>query len=212
MNAVQYGKGMAAPLSDDQVNDVRARICAIAERQFAQAGPDGATMRGIAAEMGWTAASLYRYFANREALLAATRAAALDRFSDRIEAAYAASADLWDRSRAIGQAYVDFARDEPHAYRLIFTFSPGEGPLPPELHAAQERSNRTVTGYVRDMVAAGLLEGDPETLGRAYWAALHGLIVLRMAGRIDDGEQFDTLRHTMMRLITRGARPGQATR
>lgn len=202
---------MAAPLSQDQVDEVRARICAVAERQFAHGGMEGTSLRSIAAEMGRTAASLYRYFDNKDALLAATRAAALDRFSGRIEAARDATADLWDRSRAIGQAYVDFALEEPQAYRLIFDSLQPRNPIPPELERAEARSMRTVTDYVREMVEAGLLEGDPEVLGRAYWASLHGLIVLKMAGRIEYPGQFETLRHELARLITRGARPGPAT-
>ena len=200
---------MAAPLSQDQVRATRERIIAVAERQFAEAGPEGASLRAIAREIGWTAASLYRYFPSKEALLAATRAAVLNRFSQRIETAYAACDDLWDRSRAVGQAYVRFAFDEPHAYRLMFSFAPPAS-KPPELVEAEARSLRTVTDYVRDMINAGLLVGDPEAIGRAYWAALHGLIVLRQSGRIASDAEFETLRRETMRLITRGARVGTA--
>lgn len=197
---------MAAPLTDDQVRATRAQICAIAERQFASLGFEKTSLRSIAREMGWSAASLYRYFPGKEALLAATRAAALDRFSGRIEAAYAACDDLWDRSRAIGRAYIDFALGEPNAYQLIFAFAQPRDPLPPELVEAEKRSMRTVTDYVHDMVEAGLLSGDPELIGRVYWSALHGLIVLRLAGRIATDEEFEKLRHETMRLITLGAR------
>lgn len=201
---------MAAPLSDEQVHEVRARICAVAEAQFAERGLKSTSMRSIAAEMGWTVAALYRYFANKDALLTATRSAALNRFSDRIEAAYAETPDLWDRSRAIGQAYVDFAFEQPQAYQLIFAFTQQRDPVPPELAQAELRSNRTVTEYVREMTEAGLLDGDPEVLGRAYWVALHGLIVLKMAGRIESPGEFETLRHEIARLLTRGARPPQS--
>lgn len=198
---------MAAPLSDEQVRETRSRIIAAAERLFAESGPENASLRAVAREIGWTAASLYRYFPGKDALLAATRAAVLDRFSERIEAAYASSKDLWERSRAVGRAYTDFAFEEPHAYRLMFSYAPPPEPKPPELAAAEARSMRTVTDYVSDMIAAGLLEGDAESIGRAYWAALHGLIVLRLSGRIASDEEFETLRADTMRLITRGARP-----
>ncbi len=130
---------------------------------------------------------------------------AKERISDRIEAAYGACNDPWERSRANGRAYSDFAFDEPHAYRLMFGFAAPD-PRPPELEEAEARSLRTVTGYVADMIAGGLLEGEAEPIGRAYWAALHGLIVLRMSGRIASDEEFGRLRHETMRLITRGAR------
>lgn len=196
---------MALPHPEPRVRETRERIIAEAERQFAELGPDKASLRSIARAIGWTAASLYRYFPNKEALLAATRAAVLNRFSDRIESAYAASEGPWERSRAVGRAYARFAFEEPHAYRLVFGMAAPD-PKPPELEEAEARSLRTVTDYVQDMIDAGLLQGEADAIGRAYWAALHGLIVLRMAGRIESDEEFERLRHETMRLITRGAR------
>jgi AcrR family transcriptional regulator len=194
-------------LTDDQVQDVRERIRLVAERQFAAQGGAKTSMRGIARELGWTAASLYRYFRNKDELLAATRTAALDRFSDGFEQARAKACDVWERSRAIGQAYVDFAFKEPAAYQLIFAFEQPDDERFPDLARANARSRRTMTDYVKDMVAAGVLEGDPELLGHVYWSALHGLVVLRMAGKLHNSPPFETIRHEIVRLITRGARP-----
>lgn len=196
---------MAALLSNEEVELVRARIRQVAEEQFATRGLERTSLRSIAAELNWTAASLYRYFRNKDELLDATKAAAHDRFSDRIEAAYASTSDLWDRSRAIGQAYVDFAFEQPHAYELMFAFStPGKGKTE-ALEAAERRSERTLTAYVEDMVNAGLLQGDPTMLGHVYWAAIHGLIQLRMAGKLNEDLSFTSLRHEVTRLLTRGA-------
>jgi AcrR family transcriptional regulator len=198
---------MALLLTDDQVQDVRTRIRRVAERQFAAQGIAKTSMRSIAEELGWTAASLYRYFRNKEDLLAATRTAVFDRFSDRIEGAYAQGADVWERSRAIGQAYIDFAFEEPAAYQLIFAFEQPDDGRYPELSRAHARARLTATNYVTDMVAAGVLEGDPYLLGHVYWSALHGLVGLQMAGKIGASPSFEAIRHETMRLITRGARP-----
>ncbi len=199
---------MAVLLTEEQVLDVRERIRRVAERQIARHGPGAVSLRSIAGELGWTAASLYRYYASKAQLIEAVRIAAHDRFSDRIEAAHASTADLWDRSRAIGDAYVDFAAQEPAAYQLMFAYEQeDEGEKSADLQRAEQRSNRTLTTYVREMVDAGLLDGDPELIAHAWWAALHGLIVLQMAGKLDNSPAFDTLRHAAVRLITRGARP-----
>lgn len=198
---------MAVLLTDEQVADVRQKIREVAERHIARDGPHGASMRAIATEMGWTAASLYRYYASKAALLDATRAAAYERFSNCIEAAGQSGGDMWDTSRAIGDAYADFAFREPAAYQLIFAFEQDEADKSAELRAAQARAGNLMTRYVRDMVKAGLLEGDADHIAHAYWAVLHGLVVLQMAGKLDPALPFDTLRHSAARLITRGARP-----
>lgn len=200
---------MAALLTDEQVNDVRKRIRDVAEKHIARRGPSGVSMRAIAVEMGWTAASLYRYYPGKADLLIATRAAAYDRFSDCIETAAQGATDLWERSRAIGDAYAGFAFREPAAYQLIFAFGQDEGETSLELQQAQARSRALLTGYVREMVADGLLEGDADLIAHAYWAALHGLIVLQMAGKLDDNDAFDRLRLEAARLVTRGARPSR---
>lgn len=198
---------MALPLTDEQVLDVRERIRKVAEGQIAREGIAAISLRSIASEMGWTAASLYRYFTSKQELLSAMRIAAHNRFADRIEAAHDSTQDLWDRSRAIGDAYLDFAETEPAAYQLMFAYDQEDNEDPPELKQARQRSSRTLTTYVAEMVDAGLLQGDPVTLAHAFWASIHGLVVLRMAGQLDHSPPFDLLRRETMRLITRGARP-----
>ena len=55
-------------------------------------------------------------------------------------------------------------------------------------------------------LALGTRLNAPDLIAHAYWATIHGLLVLRMAGKLDHGRSFDELRHAAMRLITRGAR------
>ncbi|HET6536929.1 MAG TPA: TetR/AcrR family transcriptional regulator [Sphingopyxis sp.] len=197
---------MAVSLSSEQVDEVRDRIRQIAERQMADRGVAQVSLRSVAAEMGWTAASLYRYFRNKAELIVATRAAAYERFSDGMEAAYHSTDDLWDRSRAIGEAYVNFAFREPAAYKLIFAYEQEtEATKTEALRQAELRSQLMLTNYVADMVDGGLLEGDAEQIAHVYWAALHGLIVLKMANKLNSAVRFEDIRKASTRLITRGA-------
>jgi AcrR family transcriptional regulator len=79
---------MPLSLSSEQVaKPARASAWPPAEQQFAERGIEQTSMRSIAQALGWTATALYRYYDSKEALLAATRAAALDRLSAALEAA-----------------------------------------------------------------------------------------------------------------------------
>jgi hypothetical protein len=89
----------------------------------------------------------------------------------------------------------------------MFAFSQPEAEKTEELRAAECRSRRTLTAYIEDMIAAGLLQGDPSVLGHVYWAGIHGLVVLQMAGKLDPDMPFELIRHEIMRLVTRGAQP-----
>ena len=84
---------MRPVLSEEEVAEFRGEICRVAELLFARHGVGGVTMRQIAAELGCSATTAYRYFTSKEAILAAVRSAAFERFCDVIEAATRSSAD-----------------------------------------------------------------------------------------------------------------------
>ena len=62
-----------------------------------------------------------------------------------------------------------------------------------------------MTGYMEALVAGGFLAGDPEMLGQIFWATVHGLIVLHLAGKLQPKPDFATLHRTAMSLLARGA-------
>ncbi|MDO7842108.1 TetR/AcrR family transcriptional regulator [Sphingomonas immobilis] len=197
---------MPVLLTDAQIAEGRARIVAVAERQAVELGLERLSMHGIARELGWSATALYRYFDNKDAILAAARTAAYDRLSDQLEAAMARPGDIWSRSREVGNAYVDFAFAHPEAYRLIFEFAqPGRGQYP-ELDAANARGRSNMIGYVEQMVAQGAVDADPVLLAHVFWAGLHGVVSLQMAGKLGpDAPPFETIRRDMVRRIIRSA-------
>jgi AcrR family transcriptional regulator len=199
---------MPVLLTDNQVAEGRDRIRRVAERQVVERGGiEQVSMHSIAQELGWSATALYRYYTNKEAILAATRSAALDRLSRAIEDAMAGPGDIWARSREVGNVYVDFAFENPDAYRLIFALSQPDASLYPELAEASSRARRNLTRYVEQMVEEGGLDADPNLLGHVFWAGLHGVISLQMAGKLGpDAPSFDTIRREMVRRIVHSAR------
>ena len=134
------------------------------------------------------------------------RADAFNRFADALEAAFASGGDAFARARAVGRAYLDFALQNPNAYRLMFDMSPPDEAKHLELRRAGERAGETVTRHVKDLAAAGIVHGDPRLIGNALWAASHGVIVLHLAGRLPQGMDVYDLYFETMRLTFRGAR------
>ena len=74
------------------------------------------------------------------------------------------------------------------------------------LAKASARATLTVTRHVEDLAKAGIVVGDPQEIGRALWAAAHGVIVLYLAGRLPKGADVRNLYFATMRLTLRGAR------
>lgn len=172
---------MPKTLSPDDILQFREAMRRVAENAFATRGAAGVTMRELARELGCSAMTPYRYFRDKEEILAMVRAAAFNRFAARLEAA-ANTAPETDHS-AVSEAYVAFALDEPHAYRLMFDLAQNAS-VHPELAAASQRAWRMLGEHFGQLVAAGILEGDPQLIGYAYWASLHGFTMLTLANQL----------------------------
>lgn len=176
---------MPKALSDQDVAEFRERLCDAAEHLFAEQGPEAVTMRQLAQTLGVSAMTPYRYFKDKDAILAAVRARGFNRHADALERAYdAASGAGGDAFNAVGFAYVRFALDNPEAYKLMFDITqPNENDYP-ELVAAAARSRATMTRHLDDLIAAGHLKGEKDLVGHLYWSAIHGPIMLQFSGKL----------------------------
>jgi AcrR family transcriptional regulator len=197
---------MPRVLSETDVADFRDRLCEAAERLFAERGPDAVTMRQLAAELGVSPMTPYRYFEDKDDILAAVRANGFNRFAEALERARESTSGARARGTAVGEAYVTFALDNPHSYKLMFDFNQPNAEKYPELVAAGQRAQKTMTGYIRDALAEGLMSGDPEQIGLMNWAAIHGAVILELAGMLPPGGARQIYRGLDDALI-RGLRP-----
>jgi AcrR family transcriptional regulator len=197
---------MPRTLSAEQVTEFRTRLCAVAQHRFATQGRDAVSMRQLADALGCSPMTPYRYFRNKDEILAAVRAAAFDRFAAALERAAAGAGDPAVAGQAVGQAYVRFALEDPDGYRLMFDVSQPHPDRYPELMRASGRARATMTASIEALVAAGVFHGTPELLGLAFWSAMHGLVMLHLAGKLPGEASFETIRGEIMRLLVTGAR------
>jgi AcrR family transcriptional regulator len=195
-------------LTQTDVADFRERLSEAATRMFAIQGRDAFTMRELAGELGVSAMTPYRYFRDKDEILAAVRARAFTRFAEALEQAIAKPGNAAERATAVYEAYVGFAFGETASYRLMFDLSQPNEENYPELAEAAQRARATMTAYVRVLVEEGLLEGDPELMGYVFWSALHGAVVLQLAGKLDPRYDFRTITAEAFRALSQSFRPG----
>src|SRR5260370_12741084 len=98
---------MPKELSPEDLKATRQKIGAAATALYAAKGVEAITIRDIAAKLGRSPMGLYRYFADREEILAFVRADAFDAFSDQLEAAFASGADAFARAPPVPRASLD---------------------------------------------------------------------------------------------------------
>lgn len=193
-------------LTDDEVAQARADVCRVAEVLFARHGVEGVTMRQIAAELGWSSTTAYRYFKSKDEILAAVRAAAFNRFCEVIETATRSSTDPRTSSRNVGAAYLGFALKNPDAYRMMFDVNHADVRGNADLEEALARALRCMVAYVTPLIELGVLAGDPHALGQMLWAAAHGLVMLRLSGIVTSDAQLRKLHEETMSALVRGTR------
>lgn len=199
---------MPRSLSPDEIESFRSQLCDVATRQFAEAGYEGVTLRRLAAALGVSAMTPYRYFRNKGEIFEAVRGAAFERFGDHVSGVHEATRALpgIEQLRAAGRAYVAFALKEPHAYRIMFEIDHLE--LDEAFREKSlERCWRPLLEITERCIREGSLAGDPLTIAHLCWITLHGLVTLHLSNKLQNGRSLEALLEPTLDSILRGAAP-----
>jgi AcrR family transcriptional regulator len=149
----------------------------------------------------------YRHFADRDELLAAVCAAAMrelaDRMADgvaRVRGKHGDAAAACRRLRAIGVAYLEFARQEPGLFATAFALPQHHPYRAPDDGTGRERTPLDQLRAVLDeLVAVGVLHRQRrDGIEYPIWSAVHGLAVLAGQGPLRDVD--DATRHHLEEL------------
>lgn len=161
---------------------VRSALVAAGVELARSGGPDAVVLREVTRMVGVVPNAAYRHFADRDALLAAVRDQAVSELArrmadgmDQVRAGPHTPTGARLRLRAVGRAYLEFARTEPGLFDTAFTVhehpaaDASDHPLPLELLQAA----------LDDLVTAGVLDPDRRpNIEYSVWATVHGLAVL----------------------------------
>jgi len=140
-------------------------------------------MRRVAKEVGIAAPSIYRHFADRDALVRAVMAEGAQLFASYLFRALAQSKPV-DQLAATGACYLEFAFDHETMFGLMFG---AWAELSLAEHSPQGNSEGTSPGlqFLIDRVAA-CVPGQPREalldLALEQWAVVHGLACLFLYG------------------------------
>ena len=192
-------------LTEQDIADFRAELCRVATERFARYGYEGVTMRQLAEALGCSPKTPYRYFKDKADILATVRAEAFGKFADTLEKAAADGAGAADSARRVSEAYMAFALQNPHAYRIMFDIDVPIDATHPELEAQASRASRYITRQAEQLAAAGVISVDPTLFGWSMWAAMHGLVMLHQSGMLTHGPDYRQLNNFHGALMVMGA-------
>ncbi|MFD7324291.1 TetR/AcrR family transcriptional regulator [Streptomyces sp. NPDC059875] len=185
----------------------RAAIVDAAEELLASGGPDAVTLEGIAERADVAVQTVYNRVGGRAAVLIAVAERALEDNRTYMDDAYAAPGTPAERIRAASAAYVRFAAERPHQFRLLAE-PPDEPAALERVAALVDEQNAKLAAALADGVADGSLAADldPVTTATALWAAMNG--VLGLSWRADrlraDASQLTELVTAVERVVLRG--------
>jgi AcrR family transcriptional regulator len=204
---MQMAAGTAGPTRREQRREQTLReIKDLAMEQIATGGPEAVSLNGIARTMAMSPAAIYRYFDNRDALLADLVVECYDSLADAVETAGQHPATPERRLTAVAAAFRAWALEHPNPYRLIFQTTSGSG-----MDLAPERTipaaSRTMLTLLEALLPLVGTTADPDgvdpalreqilvwaermarpdlpvrvlALGLLCWTRLHGVISLEL--------------------------------
>jgi AcrR family transcriptional regulator len=165
-------------------------------------GPDAVVLREAARMVGVVPNAAYRHFADRDELLAAVCTAAMRELAartaagtGRVRGRYGNAAAARRRLRAIGQAYLEYAREEPGLFATAFALPHQHAYSAPDSGTGQDPLPLNQLRAVLDELADAGVLSRRRRAGIEYpiWSTVHGLAVLTGQGPLRDAP--DTTRH-----------------
>jgi AcrR family transcriptional regulator len=186
---------LSRALSNEEIGNKRSALIDCALSILESEGMAALTMRRLAETSGVSRQTPYLYFKDKAELVDAMRIAGLNRMTALATeaAARAPDDDLIDQLRRIGQSYAHFGLNYPAVYKLVFTPIRPDEPPSPDHQSAIEANREVAQSRMQSAAEAGLFNLPPERLNNVFWAALHGLIMLRAENLITDDDAFELI-------------------
>jgi AcrR family transcriptional regulator len=170
---------------------LRGEILAAAEALLVETADESAvSIRAIADRVGVTPPSIYRHFADKEALLQEVCREVFLRLDDTLEKAASAATDPLDELIRKGHAYVEFGLAHPESYRILFMIhhDHGEEKAMPDTVDADDLPGSRAFMHLQDTVHRVIELGGPDgpkpdeyIMTCSVWSGVHGITSLRIS-------------------------------
>ncbi|MGL5859104.1 MAG: TetR/AcrR family transcriptional regulator [Angustibacter sp.] len=195
--------------------DLREALVAEALKQVRERGTEAVSLRGVAQAIGVSASAAYHHFPDKTTLMheVCTRAhVELDRRMSagvtRVRGRDRRAAVR--RLEALGDAYIDFALDEPHLFRHAF----GPYCTPPGSEQSDPQVRDDADGHSYDLMCQVLDDLDElgalrvrEGIDLLVWTSVHGFAALAL-DMPSIRESRDVLPGTLLRVLLEPADDG----
>lgn len=162
--------------------DLRNALVEEALALLAEGGAASVTLRELARRLGVTHTAPYAHFADKKALLLDVADVGFGRLADALAQARVAEGDPVRALGAMSFAYIAFARENPHLYRLMFADNEIANDPECEMSAEGDRALQTLVDAIVDVGPPAAT--DVRDLAIGMWSLAHGVSMLEIDRRI----------------------------
>lgn len=172
--------------------EMRKRILDAAFEMFVSEGYERTSIRNIAERIEYSPATIYLYYKDKDQLLYDVQAEAFNLLMEQFNTVNHIT-DPFERLRALGRVYVEFAVAHPQYYDLMFVLTAPMNAI--KDHKLWE-NGCCAFHFLREIITAcieqGKLRFDHVDLGcLQVWSMVHGLVTLYLKQRLDVMEMSD---------------------
>lgn len=165
--------------------DLRAHLVETVRQLVEEKGADGFSISEAARRAGVSSAAPYKHFHDKVEIVREVALAGMRQLGAAMETASQINTDRpFGKIDALGKAYVDFARNEPGVFRIMFGLTAHHG----DDCEIRETGQKTYGVLIREVAAAlppGTSEEDIRMRSYMLWTMVHGHSFLQIDGKVD---------------------------
>ncbi|MEJ0055130.1 MAG: TetR/AcrR family transcriptional regulator [Bacteroidota bacterium] len=193
--------------------DLKETILRAAKELFLEKGYEATSMRNIAERIEYSAATIYLHFKDKNEVFYALHKEGFRMLVSAFKTLENVS-DPFERLKAMGHVYVNFANENPDFYQLMFVMTQPLEVLKLDLTLCWDEGDdafRVLLETVNACQQKGYFKGfEPNGFSFMVWSTVHGLASLNTSGHLDHVRQVKTqiadvkalTMHTMDTFIT----------
>lgn len=173
----------------EKKKDIRALILSAAKELFVKTGFESASIRRIAAEIGYSPTTIYLYYKDKGDIVYALHKEGFGILKS-LFFPLANVEDPFERLKAIGHTYLNFSRQHPDYYEVMFMLRDPMDYLDSEVKKTSWEEGKQVfhllVATIRECQQAGYFSSaNAEYTALQAWALVHGLCSMYVTTRLE---------------------------
>ncbi len=179
-------EGLMARRSDHSREQIREMALSACESLIDKDGLKGLSTRKVAAEIGYTAGTLYQVFSNFDDLIMQLNAKTLNRLQTQMMQSQRNTA--YKRLKQYGLSYIKFAHKQPELWHLLFEHRPANPEAKPEKLLKNIDSIFNLVNHALSELKPAESAEAISLSANTLWSSIHGIAVLMLQTKLYDGD------------------------